>query len=246
MQLTPARSPMPSRPSLPPPKPPEGAKQMKVKKLSQSTFSMSTQEHRSKEWMLSVLFLVLCMLIGMAILIAKTGIYDVPFFSVFYKTRPVTRVVVGSRISNEDIVRRAVASASSATSSISFLVSEQEMTGTLIAMLQSSSTRNGVFIDSPQIVSTPSGLEVSGGVRTDEIFGRVSAKIIPVVENGKVSFSYKEVYLGDLPVPTFVMERIMEKVFESKMDAFNIEIQGRRLDQIILNDGSARLIFEKE
>jgi hypothetical protein len=245
MQFTSAHSPMPSRPSLTPPKPPEGAKPMKVKKLSQLPFGMQPQQHRSKELVLSVLFLVLCALIGIAILIAKTGVIEIPVFSAFYRERPVTRVVRGIKMTTDDLVHRATDPAYATTSSVSVIVSEEEVTGMLIHLIQSSSTRHGVYVDHPQIVVTPAGLEVVARIRTNAVSVRVFATIVPVVENGRLSYLFKESYVGDLPIPSFIMDKIMKTTFESNLGSLYIAIGSNKLKEIVLKDGSADLVFSK-
>lgn len=238
---------MPSRPSLPPPQAPKGAKQIEIKKLSQSTLGFSQTKHHSKKWLIAVFVIVIGILMGIAILVAKTGVYQIPFLSSFYHVRPVTRSVDALPIRPQVLLDRATSLLQSTTSSnggdVVVAFTEQEMTGALKGALQTSLKRPGVNVDQSQIVATPSGLEVTAFVRNETMSVHLFTKVIPIVQNGRLVLDVKEVYLGDIPVPASSLGQIERIAFGSEIGSFEARSGKYGLKSVILKDGLVELKF---
>lgn len=238
---------MPSRPSLPPPQAPKGAKPMKVKPLSQATMGLSSAKRHSKKWLLVVLLTIVFVLMGIAILIAKTGVYQIPVLSTFYHERPLTRSINAPAIRPQVLLDRATEALQSATSTkgadVLVEFSEQEITGALKGALQTSLKRPGVNVDQSQIVATPTGLEVTAFVRNETMSVHLFAKIIPSVQNGRLVLDVKEVYLGDIPVPPSSLAQIERIVFGSEIGSFEARSGSYGLKNVVLKDGSVELRF---
>lgn len=246
-QKNPVHSPMPSRPSLPPPMPPKGAKPMKVKTLSQSGFDMVTRKHHSKKFLIIAFAIALMLLLGVAVLIAKTGVYRIPFLSSVYHERPVTRVVSADAIEPRDLLNRVNdrlrSSVSTSTKDVKISITEQELTGALKGALQTSLKRPGVIVDGTQIVSLADGLELIASVRTETMSVRMLAKAVPVVQDGRVKLEVKELYLGSLPVPPNSLAQMERLVIGSEIGSFEAKAGNYLLKDVVLKDGSVELVF---
>lgn len=243
----PARSPMPSRPNMTAPTPPKGAVPMEVKPLSQSAFGLISQKHRSRKWLWTVLFIVLMLLMFVAILIAKTGVYQIPYLSTLYRQRLVTRVVNTEAIPPQKLFNRASDELRTVTSTqandvrISF--SEQEITGAFKGALQTTLKRPGVLVDQAQVVATQTGLEVTAFVHNETMSVHLFTKIVPIVSEGRVMFDIKEVYIGDLPVPPASLKQIERIVFGSEIGSFEAKAGKYRVAEISMKEGSVEFLF---
>lgn len=246
-QKTKARSPMPSRPTLAPPSPPKGAVQMAVKPLSQSAYGLISKKHHSRKWLLTALMILFVLLLLVAVLIAKTGAYKIPYLSSLYHQRIVTRVVNASPISARALLSRANDELKSATSTQGddalIVFSEQDITGAFRNALQTSLKRPDVKVDDAQIVVTPSGLEVTAFVRNETMSVHLFTKIVPVVSEGRVMFNVKEVYVGDLPVPASSLKQIERIVFGSEIGSFEATAGKFHIKNISMKDGFVEFLF---
>lgn len=244
---SPAHSPMPSRPNMKAPTPPKGAVPMEVKPLSQSAFGLISQKHRSRKWLWTVLIVVSMLLAFIAILIAKTGVYQIPYLSSLYRQRLVTRVVnteaippqrLFNRVSDE---LRMVTSTQADDVRISF--SEQEITGAFRGALQTSLKRPGVSVDQAQVVATQAGLEVTAFVHNETMSVHLFTRIVPIVSEGRVMFDVKEVYIGDLQVPRSALKQIERVVFGSEIGSFEAKAGKYRVAEISMKEGSVEFLF---
>jgi hypothetical protein len=219
---------------------------MEVRKLSDSPFGEAQGTHHSKKaiWILSLL--LLCVFIGLAIPIFKTGIYPIPYLSSFYKERPVTRVVTPASLTSEQLLDRVktafVKPTSTKDGTVHVSFTEQELSGAFSHMLARSS-RNGVRVESSQVVVLPSGFEVTATVRKDALTARVFAFVLPLVEKGRVSVVVKKMVLGDLTLPASAATQIERLVFGSELGSWGLNVGPFSLKEVRLGDGAAELVF---
>lgn len=243
----PKRTPMPSRPTMAPPTPPIGAKRVAVRQLSQSPFGLEGKKHRSKKVLLVISIILIGILIGVGILIAKTGVVRIPYLSSMYHERPLTRVVTAASVSPQMLMDRLNQAIQSTTSTKGGVVrvtfSEQEITGALKNALQTSLKRPGVSVDQSQIVVTPSGFEVTASIKNETMSVHVFARAMPVVQNGRLSFEITELYLGDIPVPPSSAKQIQRIAFGSEIGSWEAAAGNFHLSGVRPDNGYVELIF---
>lgn len=192
------------------------------------------------------LLIVILILGGIATIVAKTGIVDIPVFSkLFYKT-PTPERIVSANIDKEKSFENILAQKleqqiesgkKSETDGqkieIALDFTEEELTGFL---KNAEATENFPFSYS-QISISPDGLEVFGQLKElNKTFLTIILK--PEVTEGNLKISFKEIKIGNLSLPPAIGNFLVDKFLKDQINSTQETIsKNGKLENIELADG---------
>lgn len=244
------QTPMPSRPNLPPPELPRGAKPIHLKPEGYSSI-LKKDGRSSRRISLPFLLLILIfvLLLGVGFLAAKTGVYHIPLLSslLYSGGKQPTRVVTSASIAPADfqqtLEKRIIETKPALDGSIGVEMTEQEATGVFKGMLREILLASGSTVEEPQIVITKTNIEVSGVFKNAGSSFDLLMKAVPVVSGDRVSLRVEEAYLGDVRLPADSFSALEDKIFHRSLASFEAKYDGMNIKDVQLGDGSVRILF---
>ncbi len=242
-------SPMPSRPSLAPPPPPQGAAPVHLKPMSTYTLAHAKVGKNILSCLLMLLVAIAIVVIAGAYVIARTGLVHVPYFSEMSPPITPIRIVEADTMSPEEFskqmqMRLFVASVAS-DGSREITVTEAELTGAMRGAIETVATSSdGIRVRNLQAAVSTSSVEVSGILWTKIGEIHVLGDLVPTIgPDGKVSVSIQRAYVGDLPLMTSLIEYLRQALSSHGIAVWETKIQSMNLKDVHLQDGSLRLSF---
>ncbi len=192
---------------------------------------------------LEILFVLLILFLGTAT-VAKTGLFEIPFFSkIFYKQPEPLRVITPQqkRVENlnelfENKIKSQVKEKISPGEEnqkveIELEFTEEELTASLLRGIEVGS----LPLSKAQIAISQKEIEIFGRFIKPEIFFTV--RFQPKIQNGQITVKLTKIKLGNLSVPVFLSNILFERVLKDKLNQIN-EIIGKegRLEEIRLEN----------
>jgi len=161
---------------------------------------------------LGLIFLLLPLTIGLAV-VAKTGIVNIPLFSsIFYAPPQPSRVVTVDQDAMEGIRNGVAVNLVEGTTRLT--LTEAELTY-LVRQLVSSGS-DPLFSPTVQAVINPSGIELSG-LLLRPIRANLAITLVPAVADGTLHFNLKTVTLGALSLPPSFAEMLVGETLRSSL-----------------------------
>lgn len=191
---------------------------------------------------------------GALLLVAKTGVVHVPFFSSFYHgpaptrlvaAQPISmdafRVLLGSRFFNQALAAKST-STTALPKEFRVRVTEKELTGVVMNAIDTA-LRSGSWHQSyAQIVIRPTDVElygqfISGSQRIDLL-----ARFIPHAGTDGIRFDPSFVQIGDIPLSPSLAYRAASTVFSRDLGTWSGSFGTAHIRDVQLTDGVMELI----
>lgn len=179
------------------------------------------------------------------LLIAKSGVISIPFFSRVYRAPQPTRLISAAPLTKEEFTRLITTRLLEQTRighQPPYIVklTEEELTGAIQTAVTTALRDQSWKPEYTQMVVLPSGLQFfgrfvhqgTGGIRVDILIAFTA-----VMENGGVRFDPVSVQIGDYPIPLSLAQRVASFVFARDLGTFFLTFGDISLQRIRLLDG---------
>jgi hypothetical protein len=181
----------------PKPKQSAGLAPHQVKLLRQ----LEVRRRRKRVGGVVFLALLLALLFGLGVILAKTGIWDIPFFSKhFYRAPEPVRTVTVEEQSPEGIRFELTE-----TNEVQVTLTESELTGIFQQWLAAQA--DPPLAPTAQIVITPEFFELFGLLQKP-ITAPVRIELVPVIRTGELHLELRSLHLGQVEAPAFVHDAL--------------------------------------
>lgn len=189
---------------------------------------------------LAVLLLLLALL---AFALAKTGVFNVPVFSGFYRGPEPTRVVATSSPMTLEGFRDELANKFLAQARLgkkppyTIEVSEKELTAALRGGIEEGVRGEEWNESDAQAVIRQDRIEVFLTLKKETQTAELLIDFVPKVENGGVQLEPVSFRFGDYPIPVSLAQRIAGTFFKRDFGVTTLSVGEAQLSQITLKDG---------
>lgn len=193
--------------------------------------------------------LIIVFALAVAVLLAKTGLVNVPLASRLYTGPKPTRIVTAGVTDPEafsDAMSLKVATAVKRGGPPPYRVTmdETELTAALRGALASVVKGMSVIAERPQVVVTPAAIEFSGRFVRDGIAFDILTRFEPRVLGGELRFNPVSVQFGDYPISTSTAQNVMGYLFTREFGTWRLDVGSIGLRDIRLLDGKVELLLQ--
>lgn len=159
----------------------------------------------------SIILLVLCVFI--LALVAKTGIFNIPFFSyLFYqKPAPTRTVTVSSLLEKDELITQV------SNQEITFEINENQLTSLLNAPVKKS---QDIVIDELQAAIFSNQIEIFAHLKTP-VDTYLTLEVLPQVTASLLNLEIIGIKVGNLPLPVGLANYMIDKLLAPQMEQFN-------------------------
>ncbi|OGL78941.1 hypothetical protein A3E39_02015 [Candidatus Uhrbacteria bacterium RIFCSPHIGHO2_12_FULL_60_25] len=194
------------------------------------------------------ILLVVAFALIVAVLLAKTGLVKVPLASRLYRGPGPTRIVTAGVTDPEafsDAISAKVALAVKRGGPPPYRVTveETELTAAFRGALASFVQGSNIIAERPQIVMTPTAIELSGRFVREGITFDILTRFEPRVEDGELRLNPISVQFGDYPISTSTAQNLMGYFFKRDFGAWRLDVGPIGLRDIRLGDGKVELFL---
>ncbi len=180
-----------------------------------------------------------CLTIG--VLVAKTGLVQIPVLSKLYRGPTPTRVVQAPAFDPQAfqylLLSRLTAKVQTGRPPYVFQLTEQELTGALNQAISEAFRDQAWVTEKLQLAVTEQGLEFLGNFKQDGIRVHALIKLQPSVQDGGILFTPVEIRFGDYPVPLSIANRVAGLIFERDFGTWLLKFRDIIFQQVVAHDG---------
>lgn len=195
------------------------------------------------------IFLVVVLLAGLLLALAKTGMVEVPLFSYFYQGPTPGRVVTSPPIDptllGKEVQLQAAEQmvANPQATSYHLQVTETQLTGALESLAPSFFRTQDWKMEKVQLAIESSDIEVYGKFSRGFLHADVLLHAIPVINKDGLSFNVTSLRLGDYSLPPSMVHQVLSVVFARDLAHWSFALSHFTLTQIKLAPGIATIIL---
>lgn len=205
---------------------------------------------------LGSLLIVLFLLLGGTILIAKTGLVEIPLFTdYFYEPLKPSRAVTLSKSFNterlladklDDQLFNNLKTGMISGQSVTLTFNEQELTGIFQTLLiddpsQPSDQEDNFVLRDVQVAILENELEIFGNLEKP-VTAQLLITVKPTFENQRLGLEITHVKLGQAPIPGFILTRLIGGFLNSQVQELATELNKRAtLTEFSVNNHELRL-----
>jgi hypothetical protein len=199
---------------------------------------------------LAFFFLIIAPILVGAIIVAKSGILEVPVISsaVYQPIAPTRTVQPLTGSSADDVMKTIAASAKAgvATGSAVLTITEQQLT-TIVAAGITQGTDTGLpfAISSAQVAILDGQMEFFLDAVQNGRQVPVLIRVEPTVSAGSLHFSVKEATMGSLPLPAFMVEAALQKLADSTLSQATGDKSMGTLTGLKMKTGKLEMTFSR-
>ena len=184
---------------------------------------------------------------GLAFAVAKSGVLEVPLFSMWYQgpqpARLVTPVALDQAGLNALIAQRLQQQAEQHAAPYTVNVTESELSGDVLSQAKAALQAKGWSIENLQVAILPSGLQAYGRLVKAPWHVDFLLNFQASVSNGVLHFTISHVQVGDYPLPTSFAIQSLSSFFGQDLSTWSIDLGSAGLRDVQLHDGSLDLIL---
>lgn len=199
-------------------------------------------------WMLVKLGLFLVTLLIVAVGIAKTGLYEIPVLTNWlYQAGEPTRVVQPLMgYDDEQVMQGAMARAeyNGSTGLFSVNLTEKELSTLATGAVGVKDDNFDFTIKSAQMAVMEQGIEVFTVLSRPERDVTVKILVDPLVKDGKIVLDAKELQVGSLNMPSFLVSSVSKLISGQFMDSLATGLG--ELQDVQTKEGELTIIFKPQ
>jgi len=185
---------------------------------------------------------------GIALAVAKTGIFQIPYISKLYHSPQVVHVVSPANVDAEKlrvlVGERLLTSIEAGDRPTHFVLSDAELTGALQSSVQLVLRQAGWDVSVLQVAVRPEGLEFTSRLQRGEVHFDFQGLFVPIVDNGGVRFRVDSIHFGDYPIHPIIGSRIAGAVFARDFGTWVFRLGTISFTDVQLHDGTVDVLIQ--
>lgn len=186
-------------------------------------------------------------IVSIGVMIVRTGIVTVPFFSRWYHAPQPAHVVRTQQLTSTELQSRIMKRVQSEIikgrpGPYPVRVAEEEFSSVLVTMIQTAAQKQSWESKNVQVVTTKEGVEFFGNFQSGALHADVKIFFIPEVEQGILRLKIARMQIGEIVVPTHLAYRAIRFLFSVDLESWSMSLGTNVLREIRLRDGYIELM----